>query len=131
MEYTINGLKVPFSALYSKKQILDKLRDDGPDDSTLAYFRARYADKFGNELMWLFPITDGIHAGAFIVCCKEGFLYLPWDTRDSEICEILELDDAELLDEGALDAYLKDWKDFSERLSGALTDMLDIVKTKQ
>lgn len=127
MIYLINGLRVPFDKLHTKAHILEYLEENGGDDRALGHIREEYQDKFGNELMWRYPISDGVNAGAFIVCCQEGFLSLPWNWMEPEAYEILDLERASMHDADSMQYFIDDWKLFSDDLLGAMTSMHKIL----
>ena len=121
------GIEVDKEKLYSKQALLDHLRENGENDRVLADIRTEYRDAFGNEMMWRYPISDGLHAGAFIVLVQEGFISLPFDEIDIEDYEILNLEDAALFDEDAIQYFTDDWKLFSDDLMEAMTDIKRIL----
>jgi len=130
MVFKLNGKDVDTENLYSKDYILEYLQENGEDDSTLAHIREAYSDSFGNEMMWHYPISDGFNAGAFIVCCKEGFLSLPYNHMDAEVYEILDLEKASMHDVDSMQYFIDDWKLFSDDLLAVMTDMLHILESK-
>ena len=126
----IDGTEIDTSKLISKNELLEYLNLNGACDRVLADIRERYDAEFENELMWQYPISDGLHAGVTIVVVKEGFLSLPYDDMDKIDYEIYELDHASLFDEDSLRYFIDDWKMFSDDLLNALGDMLNIIKNK-
>jgi len=125
---TINGIQVNPAGLMSKDELLEFLRENGESDRALSHIRERYQSEFGNELIWFYPISDGKHMGTFIAVVKEGFISLPYDTADKEDYELLELDDAAMFDEDAMEIFIEDWRLFSDDLVSAMTDMLRILR---
>jgi len=121
------GIEVDKKKLYSKQALLDYLRENGENDRVLAYIRTEYFDAFGNEMMWRYPISDGLHTGTFIVLVKEGFISLPFNEIDVEDYEILDLEDAAMFDEDAIQFFIDDWKLFSDDLMEAMTDIKRIL----
>lgn len=113
--------------LLSKDELLEYLRENGESDRALAHIRERNHEMFGNELIWSYPITDGKHMGTFIAAVKEGFISLPYDAADKDDYELLELDDAAMFDDEALEFFIDDWKLFSDDLVTAMEDMKRIV----
>jgi hypothetical protein len=103
---------------------------DNESDRGLSGIRDRYSEEFGNELIWRYPISDGVNAGTIIVTVKEGFLSLPYNEMDSSEYELFELERSNLLDENELKQFISEWKIFSDDLSGALGDMLNIVRNQ-
>ena len=126
----IRGVNIDPDKLLSKDELLKILHDNGEHDRGLSHVRERYQAEFGNELIWRYPITDGMHMGTFIVVIKEGFISLPFDEADSENYEVLVLDDAAMFDDDAMDVFITDWRSFSEDLLSAMFDMLRILRTR-
>jgi hypothetical protein len=124
----LRGIEIDKTKLYSKDELLTHLKENGESDKALSSVRDAYQEAFGNELMWRYPISDGLHAGTMIVTVKEGFISLPFNCMDETEYEFFELDRAAMFNEDALQCFITDWKDFSDDLLGALNDMLAIVK---
>jgi hypothetical protein len=78
--------------------------------------------------MWRYPISDGNHLGTFIVPVREGFISLPFDIVDKEDYELLELDDAAMFDDEALQYFIDDWTLFSDDLLSAMKDILRVTR---
>ena len=87
--------------LLTKDELIEMIRDGGGTDAALADLREQQHEKYGNELIWRFPISEGESAGGFIMPVREGILWIPYDEMEKETGEILLLDDAELLTEDA------------------------------
>ena len=128
--YTVSGLLRTLNpdTLMSAKEILAYLKDNDSTDRTLSDIRLRYYAAHGNELCWRYPISDGIHAGAFILATKDGYLSLPYNSMDEEDYEILVLDDAVFHDPASLTTFLSDWEDFSADLTDAMREMCRILE---
>jgi hypothetical protein len=124
----INGIEIDVSKLISKAKLLEELACSGSSDRGLADLRNRYDKEFGNELMWRYPISDGVNAGASIVVVKEGFLSLPFNNMETTEYEIFDLERATLLHEDELKYFISEWESFSNDLLSALGDMLNIVR---
>ena len=124
---TINGVQIDPEKLMSKDELLDYLRENGEDDKALAKVRENYYQIFGNELIWQYPISDGLHLASCIAVVREGFLNLPYDDVDTHYGELYELDDAKLHNEVSLQLFLDFFKPFADDLISALTSMLAIV----
>lgn len=125
---TICDAELDSKQLMSKDELIAFLHENGESDRALAHVRERYYEVFGKEMMWCYPISDGKHAGTFIVCVKEGFISLPYDMIDAEDYELLELGDAAMLDDETIEYFIDDWKLFSDDLMKAMTDMLCILR---
>ena len=119
----INGIQFDPQQLMSKDELLDFLRENGESDRGLSKIRERHHETYGNELMWRYPISDGMHLGTFIVAVKEGFISLPYDSVDREEGELLELQDASMFDGESMDYFIDDWRSFSDDLLGVMKDM--------
>ena len=128
--YTASGLlrKLNADALMSVKEVLAYLKENGSTDCTLSDIRLRYYAEHGNELCWRYPISDGIHAGAFILVTKDGYLSLPYNSVDVEDYEILVSEDAVLHDAASLTTFLSDWETFSADLTDAMREMRRILE---
>ncbi len=128
--YTVSGLlrKLNADALMSVKEVLAYLKENGSTDCTLSNIRLRYYAAHGNELCWRYPISDGIHAGAFILATKDGYLSLPYNRMDEEDYEILVPEDAVLHDAASLTTFLSDWESFSSDLTDAMREMRRILE---
>ncbi len=128
--YTVSGLlrNLNTDALLPAKEALEYLKDNGSTDCTLSDIRLRYYAAYGNELCWRYPISDGIHAGAFILVTKDGYLSLPYTSMDEDEYEILMLDDATFHDSASLATLLSDWEDFSADLTDAMCEMCRILE---
>lgn len=126
----INGINIDSAKLMSKADLLEFLRDNGESDRALSHIRERYQTEFGNELIWLYPISDGKHMGTFIAVVQEGFISLPYTAADTDDYELLELDDASMFDADAMEIFIDDWRSYSDDLLATMTDMLRILQSK-
>ena len=128
--YTVSGFlrNLNADALMSAKEVLAYLKENGSTDCTLSDIRLRYYAAHGNELCWRYPISDGIHAGAFILVTKDGYLSLPYNSMDEEDYEILVSEDAVLHDPASLTTFLSDWESFSADLTDAMREMRRILE---
>lgn len=128
--YKVSGLlrRLSADALMSVKEVLSYLRENGSTDCALSDIRLRYYAAHGNELCWRYPISDGIHAGAFILVTKDGYLSLPYNSMDAEDYEILVPEDAVLHDAASLAAFQSDWEEFSADLTDAMREMRRILE---
>ena len=124
------GIEIDESKLLSKQELINHLNAFGENDRVLADIRERYMTEFGNELIWKYPISDGIHLGTFIVSVKEGFISLPFDLVDEEDYEIIILEDASMFDEDSIQYFIDDWRLFSDDLMKSMEDIKRIL-TKQ
>ena len=120
----LNGTNIDKAKLYTLGALIEHLKENGESDSALSSVREYYFEAFGNELIWRYPISDGMHAGAVIVPVKEGFASLPYHIIDRDEYEIFELEHIKLFDEDALQHFIDDWKMFSDDLLTVLNEML-------
>jgi hypothetical protein len=127
----INGIEIDVSRLISKAELLDELACSGASDRSLSDTRNRYNGDFGIELIWRYPISDGVNAGTTIVAVKEGFLSLPYNEMETSDYELFDLERANLLDEDELVNFIDEWKKFSDDLLSSLNDMLKIQQPKR
>ena len=125
---TINGIQFDPAELMSKDELLTFLREHGESDRALSHIRDCQYEKYGNELIWRYPISDGWHLGTFIVPVKEGFISLPFDFIDREEFELLELNDSAMFNADEIQYFIDDWRSFSEDLLSAMTDMQRILR---
>jgi hypothetical protein len=124
---TINGIQYDPNALMSKDELLVFLEENGSSDRALAKIRDVQYDKFGNELIWRYPISEGMHAGTFIIAVRDGFVSVPYDVMEKEEGEILELEDASMFDQESMEIFLDDWLSLSDDLVSAMRDILCAV----
>ena len=123
----IAGLEINPKQLLSKQELLRYLEQNGANDRVLADIKNEYFEKFGNELVWHYPISDGLHSGVFIACVQEGYLSLPYDEIVPFDHEIIKLDKCALHDADSLTAFIEDWQSFADDLLGAMNDMRTIL----
>lgn len=117
------GLDINEKNLLSSKTLLLYLLRKGANDIVLGEIREYYFNNFGNELVWKYPISDGKHAGTFIVTVKDGFLSIPYNEISPEMYELLILDDAAMLDKESLQYFIDYMRLFYNDLMVALEDM--------
>jgi len=120
---TIDNTQIDREKLLSKDEMLGILRGYGEDYRALSRVCDYYRKEFGNELVWLYPISDGKHLGTYIAAVKEGFLSLPYDAVDHDDGELLILSDAAMFSADDFRSFIEDWIAFSEDLLNAMRDM--------
>lgn len=121
------GITLDFSKLLSKDALLQYLEENGATDRTLADIRNRYESEFGNELMWRYPLSAGLHAGAFIIPVQEGFLSIPYDEIEAQEYELLILEGAGLMDEDEMTFFRNDLKSYTDAFCSAMDDAVSIL----
>ena len=126
----ICGTEFDPARLLSKDALIALLRENGEDWHGLSLVRERYQEMTGDELVWVYPISDGVHLGTFIAAVKEGFISIPYDVVDKNDGELLELDDAVMLNDETLEYFIDDWRMFSDDLLQAMTDMRQTLSEK-
>ena len=124
----LNGANIDKAKLYTLDSLIGHLKENGESDRALSSIREYYLETFGNELIWRYPLSDGMHAGVVIVAVREGFASLPYDNIDKDEYEIFELGHVKLFDEDALQYFIDDWKVFSDDLLSVLNEMLLITR---
>jgi len=122
--------EIDVNKLLSRSELLEFLEENGESDRTMAKVRERYLDDFGNELIWRYPISDGMHAGTFIVFVREGFISIPYDIIDAEDYEIFELRDVAMFDAESMEYFIDEWISYSDDLVAAMKDMQRIMSEK-
>jgi len=120
----IGDLEMNLDELKSRQELLDYFQENGPTHSALMDFCEEYREKYGNELCWPYPISEGKHLGTFLVLVKEGVLSLPYDDADKVDYELFCIDDMRLFQDYAdMEIFMDDWKLFHEDLMAAMTAM--------
>ena len=100
--------EIDANKLLSRSELLELLEENGESDRAMAKVRERYMKDFGNELVWLYPISDGKHTGTFIVTVREGFISVPYDIIDADDYEILELKETAVFDAESMGIFIDD-----------------------
>ena len=109
-------------------KVIARLEEDGGTDRAFAPVREEQYEKYGNELVWLYPISEGCAAGGFILPVREGVLWIPYDEREKEEGEILLLDNAELLDSDTCKIMADDLRHYADGLCSMLREAAVICK---
>ena len=126
-EISFTGHTIAIEQLLPMSEVFRYLEENGATDRAIADFRERYNDAFGDELIWLYPISDSCSLGGLVMPVQEGFRWLPYDSIDREDGETLELDDAELLDADALAFLIESGESYFAALLNALRDAKDTL----
>jgi len=124
---TVDGIQIDKGKLLSKDEALDLLFEYGEDYRAMAHLGKYYRSNFGNELVWRYPISDGLHLGTHILIVKEGFLSVPYESINRDDGELLELNAAATFDADDIQFFINDWRSFSDDLLRAMSDMLRIL----
>lgn len=128
----IGGMELKMEELRGRQELLDYFNEHGPTHSALMDFCEEYQEKYGNELCWPYPISDGKHLGTFFVLVREGILSLPYDDADKVDYELFCLDDATLFEDYAdMEIFMEDWKLFHNDLLEAMTAMRDYLYSRE
>ncbi len=128
----IGDLTLNLEELRSRQELLDYFNEHGPTHSALMDFCEEYREKYGNELCWPYPISDGKHLGTFFVLVREGVLSLPYDDADKVDYELFCMDDAALFKDYAdMEIFIDDWKLFHNDLMQAMTAMRDYLYNQE
>ena len=116
------------ATLPCKDDLLACIRADGGTDRTLANLREEQMETYQNELIWRYPISEGMAAGGFITPVREGILWLPYDEMEREEGEILLLEDACLLNADACSYMADDFQAYAEGLCSMLREAAAICE---
>lgn len=116
----LGNLSLNFEELKSKQELISYLMEHGPNHSSLMDFCEEYRDRYGNELCWSYPISDGKHLGTFIVLVKEGILSLPYDDADKDAYELFCMEDITFFDSDSISYFIDDWHLFDQDLLQAM-----------
>lgn len=116
----LGNLSLNFEELKSKQGLISYLMEHGPNHSSLMDFCEEYLDRYGNELCWSYPISDGKHLGTFIVLVKEGILSLPYDDADKVDYELFCMEDITFFDSDSISYFIDDWHLFDQDLLQAM-----------
>lgn len=128
----IGDLTLNLEELRSRQELLDYFNENGPTHSALMDFCEEYREKYGNELCWPYPISDGKHLGTFFVLVREGVLSLPYDDADKVDYELFCMDDAALFEDYAdMEIFMDDWRLFHNDLMQAMTAMRDYLYNQE
>lgn len=131
-EINICGTKLNMEELKSRQELMDCFSENGPTHSALMDFCEEYREKYGNELCWSYPISDGKHLGTFLVLVREGILSLPYDDADKVDYELFCIDDAVLFEDYAdMEIFMDDWNTFHLDLFQAMTAMRDYLYNQE
>lgn len=128
----ICGIELDLEELKSRKELMEYFNENGPTHSALMDFCEEYGDKYGNELCWSYPISDGKHLGTFLVLVKEGILSLPYNDADKVDYELFCIDDAVMFNDYAdMEIFIDDWNTFHSDLVQAMTSMKDYLYSQE
>lgn len=128
----IGDLTLNLEDLRSRQELLDYFSENGPTHSALMNFCEEYQEKYGNELCWPYPISDGKHLGTFFVLVREGVLSLAYDDADKVDYELFCMDDAVMFQDYAdMEIFMDDWKLFHNDLMQAMTAMRDYLYNQE
>ena len=112
----------------SKDEVLKILKENHEDYQALMQIANYYFELYGNELVWHYPLSGTDYTGVHIIAVREGFLCVPYDAVDIQDHELFELERAYMLDAGTAEALFVEWKNYSESLTGALRNIVCILK---
>lgn len=128
----IGGLTLNLEELRGRQELLDYFNENGPTHSALMDFCEEYREKYGNELCWPYPISDGKHLGTFFVLVREGILSLPYDDADKVDYELFCMDDMVMFEDYAdMETFMDDWNLFHNDLLQAMTAMRDYLSSQE
>lgn len=109
-------------------EVINRLKKAGGTDMALCGIRDEQTEKYGNTLIWHYPLFTINFTDGFVMPVREGILWIPYEEATSDDGEILLLDDAELLTAGDLDLMLSNFRLYADGLCAALEDMAEIAE---
>ena len=118
-----NGKEIDPAQLYTQQEVLDILEEGGGTDRALVEIRDNYEGKFGDDLVWRYPIMVGFALGAVLIQVREGILSIAYDAMDPEEYELYDLKNQLLLSADDLKTMKSEWDSYAKGLSSALKNM--------
>ena len=115
MKINLNPEELP-----TMRELIREIVDNGGTDAALADLREKQHEKYHNELIWRYPVSQGEAAGGFIMPVCEGILWIPYDEMEKEAGEILLIDNADLLTEDACEKMADDFSRYADQLCDVL-----------
>lgn len=86
------GRRFRWDQMAAKAEVLDLLTEGGANFADLEPVRARYNERFGNDLCWSFPFGIDDHQGCVLLPVQEGILCLPYNGLDNDTYEQFDLE---------------------------------------
>ena len=120
--WTYMGGELDSLSLPKMEDLIAVLSENGADNRALSGIREEQWERFGKELIWLYPISEGESAGGFIIPVQEGILWIPYNAMDREDGELLELKEAHLLSAEACGYLKEDLRSYVEGLCDVLQE---------
>lgn len=109
-------------SLPTMASLIASLTENGADDRAMSKLRDEQWERYGMDLTWRYPISEGEAAGGFITPVQEGILWIPYDAMDKEDGELLELKDAHLLTAEACEYLMTDMHSYAAGLCAMLKE---------
>ena len=116
-------------SLPTMASLIASLTENGADDRAMSKLRDEQWERYGMDLTWRYPISEGTAAGGFITPVQEGILWIPYDAMDKEDGELLELKDAHLLTSEACEYLLDDLRSYSDGVCSMLSEAMTICNS--
>lgn len=110
------NMEIDPTSLSTKEELLQRLREGGGTARALYPIREEQFEKYGNELDWLYTISEGTAAGGFVLPVREGILWIPYDEIKREEGETLLLKDAILLNADDCRIMADDFRSYADGL---------------
>jgi len=121
-----DGITIDRMQLYTQQEVLSILKQGNGSDRDLALIRQEYDKRFGNELIWRYPLMVGDDLGAVLIPVREGFLSIGYNEMSPEEYEIFNLDAVILLSADEIQQMKDDWNSYARGLRTALESMWQI-----
>lgn len=122
------NMEIDPSDLPTREALFDRIRRSGGTDRALAEIREEQMETYQNELIWRYPISEGMAAGGFITPVCEGILWIPYDETEREEGEILLLEDARLVSADDCNAFEEDFRYYADGLCSMLREAAAICE---
>ena len=124
MNLSLNPDELP-----TMKDAIAEIDNLGGTDIALDKLRMRQMEKYNDELIWRYPISDGDSAGGFIMPVREGILWIPYDEMKKETGELLLTRDAHLLSEDTCEMMADDFASYADELCNMLRQSARIARS--
>lgn len=127
--FYIDKTAVNINDLMSEQEFMEKFAETDGKYSDISEICEVYVKKFGNELVWQYPISDERYSGGFFVLIKEGVLFLPY--IDIENCdEIIERDGIRKCNLTDVQRSIFDWRAYSSNTDRVLSNLFEYLEKR-
>lgn len=113
--------------LLSQQDIKSGLETGDADYNTLVNLCEEHQKKYGDHLLWHYPISDGEHSGVYFVLVKEGVMAIPYNSVDKDCFEWFVLSDIKLCSHLDMIDFISEWEEYSNRLERQMASFKDFL----